>query len=473
MQNRWLHYEAAQVAAKTLEDSGYEAFIIGGAVRDMLLERTPKDFDLATNAKPDEVLKLSGFSQSHYKDTSQAYGVTRVYVDITDQDEKIHSIQLEIATYRQDIEAHLGRKKTKVAFSGLDEDVKRRDFTINALALNPDTSQVIDLVGGITDLEHKVLRFIGTPETRIQEDPLRILRAIRLKNQLGFSYERQTESALIQAVKSGLHHDIANDRIGFELSSMLMHENRIFSLRDLDGFGVMNDLLPEVTRLKGVQQPPDLHAEGDVWQHTMLAMQFLPSILSPRLAWATLLHDAGKAATAQGEEETGDRIRFNEHHAAGADIAKGILKRLGFGKRFREDVAWMIHHHIGIDNLPHMRPGRAKQFMSHPAFADLLELHKADAHAAWSKSADGVIDTSEADFSELEGIWRDFQAQSHHHPPSLKHDLGIDGAWLMQEFDIEPGPRIGEILTKLHEHHLDGEIDSQSTAREFAEQWLK
>ena len=473
MQPRWLHYDAAQMAAKHLEAAGFEVFIIGGAVRDILLGKTPKDFDLVTDAKPDEILKLEGFGKSHYKDTSQAYGVSRVYVDLDDENGQTHSIQLELATYRRDIEAHLGRTQTKVAFASLEEDVKRRDFTINALALNPDTSQVIDLVNGLEDLEHRILRFIGEPDIRIQEDPLRLLRAIRLKNQLGFSYEAQTERAIKQAIKTGALKDIANDRVGFELSSMLMHENRIFNLRDLDNFGVMSELLPEAAKLKGVQQPPDLHAEGDVWQHTMLAMQFLPSILSPRLAWATLLHDAGKAVTVKSEKETGDRIRFSEHHAAGADIAKSILKRLGFGKRFREDVAWMIHHHIGIDNLPHMRPGRAKQFMSHPAFEDLLELHKADAHAAWSKDADGVIDTTEADFSELERLWRDFQAQRHRHPPSLKRDLGIDGAWLMQEFGIESGPRIGEILTELHERHLDGEIDSQPAAREYVKQWLK
>ena len=472
MQSRWLHYEAAQAATKTLESAGFEAYIIGGAVRDILLGKTPKDFDLVTNAKPEEILKLDGFSKSKYKDTSQAYGVTRVYVDLNDNNGSSHKIQLELATYRRDIEAHLGRTQTKVAFASLEEDVKRRDFSVNAIALNPDTGQMIDLVNGMDDIEHKILRFIGDPYVRIQEDPLRLLRAIRLKNQLSFTYEAEAEAALHQAIESGAVRDIAKDRVGIELSSMLMHENRTFSLRDLDKFSILEELIPELTRLKQVKQPPELHAEGDVWRHTMLAMQFLPNILSPRLAWATLLHDIGKADTFKSEAETGDRIRFDDHHSVGAEIAVKILKRLGFGKRFRQDVEWMIRHHIGIDNLPRMRPKRADKFMSHPAFADLLELHKADAHAAWSKDADGTVDDTEADFSELEALWSEFQNKKHQHPPSLKDDLSIDGDWLRREFGIEPGPQMGRILKELREKHLDGEIESQAEARKFIKSLL-
>ena len=472
MQARWLHYEAAQVATKTLESAGFEAYIIGGAARDILLGKTPKDFDLVTNAKPEEILKLDGFSKSKYKDTSQAYGITRVYVDLKDNNGNSHKIQLELATYRRDIEAHLGRAQTKIAFANLEEDVRRRDFSVNAIALNPDTGQAIDLVNGIEDIEHQILRFIGDPIVRIQEDPLRLLRAVRLKNQLGFTYQPETEAAIHQAVEAGAVDDIAKDRVGIELSSMLMHENRNFSLKDLDRFSILEKLIPELTRLKDVEQPPNLHAEGDVWHHTMLAMQFLPSILSPRLAWATLLHDIGKADTFKPEAKTGDRIRFDDHHSVGAEIAGKILKRLGFGKRFRQDVEWMIRHHIGIDNLPHMRPKRADNFMSHPAFADLLELHKADAHAAWSKESDGTIDDTEADFSQLEHLWNEFQSKKHQHPPSLKDDLGIDGDWLKKEFSIESGPQMGKILKELKEKHLDGEIESQAEARKLIKSLL-
>lgn len=468
-----LHYQAAQAAARILHEAGYEAFIIGGAVRDILLGEHPKDFDLATNASPEEILKLPGFEHSQYQDTAQAYGVTRVHVAITDDDGAQHQPHLEIATYRRDIEAHLGRKQTKVAFSTLEDDVKRRDLTINALALDPDVNQVVDLVNGIDDLDNRIVRMVGEPEVRLQEDPLRLLRAIRFKNQLGFEFAASTETAIKQATQQQLPRQINPQRIAFELSSMLMHRNRVFALKDLDRLGVLEQLLPEVAALHGVQQPPELHAEGDVWEHTLLTLQFLPDIVSPQLAWAALLHDIGKPTTSQDSATTGDRIRFSDHHAQGAQIAHTILKRLHFGRRFRNNVAWLVHYHLAIDDLPHMRPGRARQFMSHPAFADLLELHKADAHAAWSRNSNGSIDTSAADFSELEQLWAAFQAESHQRPPSLKQDLGIDGTWLMDRYELPAGPQLGYVLEQLQEAYVDGEIANEEEAKSLIEQLLR
>lgn len=469
----WLHCSAAQNAAAALESAGFEAYIIGGAVRDILLGFVPKDFDLVTNAPPKQVLKIKGFTKSSYKDTAQAYGVTRVNVPIEDKSGKTREIELEIATYRRDIEAHMGRKQTKVAFSSLEDDVKRRDFTVNALALNPDTNQLVDLVNGLSDVEHGIIRFIGDPSVRIQEDPLRILRAIRLKNQLGFGYEEHTYSAITNAITKGRLDDIAKDRIKLELTRMITHKYRRFALNDLDKTGALEVLLPEVTPQKDTPQPKSIHAEGNVWRHSLLTMQYLPDIINPRLAWAALLHDSGKPKTAQSARETGDRIRFHDHHAQGSETADKILKRLRFGKRFRSDVVWLVHYHLAIDELPKMRPGRAKQFMSHPAFADLLELHKADAHAAWSMDEAGNIDDRPADFSEIEKMWRDFQKQKHTHPPSLKRDLGIDGGWLMSRFNIGSGPELGKILKQLEENYLDGKISSEENAKEQAKKIIE
>lgn len=474
MEAYWQHYQAARQAAQLLESAGYEAYIIGGAVRDILLGKTPKDFDLATNATPEQLLQLSGFKKSQYKDTAQAYGVTRVVVEVPrDSQVAAQQIELEIATYRRDIEAHLGRTQTKVAFAHLEDDVWRRDFTINALALNPDTNQVVDLVGGLEDLENGLIRFIGDPATRISEDPLRLLRAIRLRHQLNFAYTDDTERSLTDALSNGQLERIARERIKFELSAMLMNPQRKSTLEELDNFGVLARLLPEVAAQRGVQQPPEIHAEGDVWQHCLLIMQFLPDIISPRLAWAALLHDIGKVETAQTAEQTGDRIRFSGHHARGADIARQVLKRLGFGKRFRQEVAWMIHYHLAIDDLPQMRPRRAENFMHHPAFADLLELHKADAHAAWSRRDGGDIDSGEADLSRLERLWQEFQAASHQHPPSLKRDLDIDGDWLKREFGLSNGPQLGRVLSELQERYLDGEITDASQARSLVRNLLE
>lgn len=469
----WPQFTAAHAAALNLNEAGFEAYIIGGAVRDMLLGYIPKDFDLVTNATPDEVTSIADFKQPRYIDTSQAYGVTRVRIPVPSDAGDIQDVELEIATYRRDIEAHLGRTQTKVEFAYLEDDIQRRDFTVNALALDPATYQLIDIVDGLSDLENTLIRFIGEPETRIQEDPLRILRAIRLKNQLAFQYDDETHHALHQSIRHNTLDDIATDRIKFELTYMLIHKHRSSALTDLDELDTFDALLPEVAAQKGVAQPETIHAEGDVWRHCMLTMQYLPDIISPRLAWAALLHDTGKVTTARSPEDTGDRIRFDQHYLEGAKIARRVLKRLGFGKRFREEVAWMVHHHLAIDDLPRMRPGRAKHMMSHPAFADLLELHKADAHAAWSVSDSGAVDSGPADFPELERIWHDFQQQTHQYPPSLKHDLGIDGTWLMRNFQLSGGPRIGEILGILEEKYLDEEIATTEDAEAAVTHYLR
>lgn len=470
----WPHMEAAQKSARILKSAGYEAYIIGGAVRDLLLGIAPKDFDIATDARPEQISRLEGFSSADYQDTSQAYGVSRVKVEIADRDQKTtREIEMEIATYRRDVDAHLGRKATKVSFSTLEEDIKRRDFTINALALEPDTGQIVDLVGGREDLEDQIIRFIGKPQTRIQEDPLRLLRAIRLRNKLGFDYETKTAKSIHKAAQKGTPQDIAIERLKPEITKILMDSSRSRALEDLDSFSILSQLLPEVAACKEVKQPADLHAEGDVFCHTLLALDYLPDIVSPRLAWATLLHDIGKAETFVPASESGDRIRFDNHYGVGADLADKLLKRLSFGSRFRSEVSWMIHHHLAIDDLPNMRPRRVDNFMHHPAFADLLELHKADAHAAWSRDSEGNIDKRAADFSQLESMWQQFQQRQTEHPPSLKHDLGIDGNWLIKVFRLESGPELARILESLEAAYLNHEIHTASEAKQLAKRLIE
>jgi len=440
-------YQTALSAARALHEAGFEAYIIGGAVRDLLLDRHPKDFDIATNATPDQVQSIPKLKKSTYKDTAQAYGVTRI---------KINDHTLEIATFRKDIEAHKGRKHTKVEFTELEDDLARRDFTINTLALDPLTSQVIDYEGGLDDLQNRTLRFIGDPLARIHEDPLRVLRAIRFRNLLGFNYEQDTYDALSTAVKSGAIETIAIDRLRHELSLMLTHRSRRTSLEDLDKFGILERVLPEVTAGKRVEQPPEFHAEGDVWTHQLLVMESLPANPNHQLAWAALLHDIGKARTQTLPKAKSDRIRFNRHYEVSADMAREILCRLRFSNRDTELITWMIYHHINIDDLPQMRISHQKAMLGHPAFADLLKLHKADAMASWH---DGKP-RSKPRFNEIETIWRQYLA----HPPekrhpSLKKDLGIDGNWLLKKFGKElsltQGPIIGEVLQALEEEYQD------------------
>ncbi len=463
-------YEAARYAAGILSRQGFEAYIIGGAVRDLWLGRHPKDFDLVSNATPKQLMGIAEFNQSTYKDASQAFGVTRVKF--------LHqgiSHELEVATFRKDLEAHQGRKATKVIFAKLEDDVTRRDFTINALALNPITNQIIDYVGGIDDLDNKIVRFIGKPEQRIQEDPLRIMRAIRFKNQLGFSYHPAAVLAIKKAVKQGCIETIAVDRLRDELTNLLIDPSRSSSVHDLSRFGILEQVLPEVTAARGIVQPQQFHAEGDVWQHELLILDYLPPNPSKRLAWAALLHDIGKGPTSTKPLSSKDRIRFNRHYAVGSEMAKTILRRLKFSNHDIKDITWMIYNHIAIDDLPSMRPSRQQSMLGYPAFEDLLELHRADAAASWRP---GKPHGTKPKFREIEHLWHLYQSKSPElKQPSLKRDLGIDGKWLLKEFgkefNISSGPSIGEVLSTLEDWYKDEGIKDPEAYKRKARHLLK
>ncbi len=451
-------YDAAVAAAAVLQKHGFEAYIIGGAVRDLRLGKRPKDFDLVTNATPEQIAKMGEFARSLYKDTAQAFGVTRVRYAYRGVES-----ELEIATFRKDIDSHLGRRATKVEYSTLQDDVMRRDFTVNALALNPATGQVIDYVDGVADLEARTIRFIGDPERRIAEDPLRIVRAIRLKNQLGFMYDEQTANAITEAVQHGEVEKIATDRLRDELTKMFVHPTRRRALMDLDTFGILDRVLPEVTDGKQTKQPRHYHAEGSVWKHQLLIFDYLPDHPSRRLVWAALLHDIGKVATAHSPDGTQSGLQFNEHYTVGADMARTILNRLNFSKRDIADITWMVHYHMAIDDLPNMRPGRRRHMLGHPAFEDLLELHRADAAASWRPDHPHGV---KPEFKEIERLWHEYQSSPPElRQPSLKRDLGIDGNWLIKQFGGEhklTGAAIGSVLAELDEYYQDtGESDRE------------
>lgn len=471
IQKSWSQLKGASKLSKIIRDAGYDAYIIGGAVRDILLGHLPKDFDIVTNAEPGQVEKLPGLTKSKFKDTAQAFGVTRVVIPVNENG-VMHDVNIEVATYRKDVESHLGRQLTKVEFSTLEDDILRRDLTINALAYDPNTNQLVDLVNGIHDLETKTIRFIGDPLSRIQEDPLRILRAIRLKNQLGFHFERQTEADIHRAVKQGFVKQIAPDRMQTELTKMLVHASRISAIADLDSFGIIHEVLPELLKMKGTSQPNEFHMEGDVWEHTLLALQYLPSKVSARLVWAVLLHDIGKPETIETPDETGDRIRFNKHYLVGAKIAEQILKRLNFSNKFISNVYWMINNHIGIDTLPAMKPSKQKMFLSHEAYLDLFELHKADAYSAWNKHPDGTIEVTEPEFHQLEELWKNYEQKTHRAFLDLKRDLGIDGEWIMKKYDLKPGEKLGLILSKINDAYIDGDVINEKECKKLVETLL-
>lgn len=447
--------QSAAALVSLLEANGFEAYIVGGAVRDMLLGRPVKDVDIVTNARPEQILALEDLQQASFKDTAQAYAVTRVH---------FHGKMFEVATFRRDINAHQGRKATEVAYATLSEDLQRRDFTINAIALRAGTNEIVDEVGGLADLEAKYICFIGDPARRIQEDTLRIIRAVRFKAVLGFQYEAATYEALQRAVAEGKGEAIARDRLRMELTSMLVSPARRAAIIELDKLGILERILPEITAGKGVEQPRRYHAEGDVWQHQLETMNMLPPHPSAQLAWAALLHDIGKAKTRQGE---GEAATFHEHYSVGAEMARALLKRLHFSKKDVEAIVWMIDHHMNIDDLPNMRRSKQLEMLGHPAFADLLALHKADAAASWP----GRKRTQPVFFPQLEALWHDYQTIPYEQrQPSLKHDVGIDGRWLQQEWGPIAGQRLGRILADLKEwYHDTGITDIEAYRRKVDE----
>lgn len=459
-------YDSAHQAAQILNEHGFEAYIIGGAVRDLWLDRHPKDFDLVTDATPEQIIQLNEFDRSLYKDPAQAFGITRVHFTHNGK-----SGEIEIATFRQDIEAHLGRRATKVKFATLEDDVLRRDLTINALALNPATNQLVDYVGGIDDLDSKIVRFIGDPKARIQEDPLRIMRAVRFKNHLEFQYDQGSFEAIKRAAEQGKVADIATDRLRSELTALLIHPTRRQAMQDLDRLGILEKVLPEVTAGKGTNQPHDYHAEGDVWRHELLILDQLPDHPSKRLAWAALLHDIGKPATIT---HAPDRIRFDRHYTIGAEMARAILKRLNFSKKDTNDITWMIHYHMAIDDLPDMRPSNQQRMLGHPAFEDLLELHRADAAASWRPDQPHGVKPK---FAQLEKLWHDYQSKPpEHQQPSLKRDLGIDGHWVIKNFGQEynlSGQTIGKVLEELDDYYRDHADKNEQTYLSKAQNTLK
>lgn len=458
-------YEIAREAASIINNAGFEAYVVGGAVRDLLLGKLPKDYDLATNARPEQIINLKGFESAKFKDTAQAYGVTRII---------LHGYQLEIATFRKDIEAHLGRKQTKIEYSSLQEDLMRRDLTINAIALDPLTGQLVEFENGLSDIRNKLIRFIGNAQQRINEDPLRVLRAIRFKNRLEFQYDKGTERAIKKAVKQGVVGSIATDRLRQELTSMLLHQTRSYSIMDLDRFGILEQILPEVSSGKGVEQPQQFHAEGDVWTHQLLILELLPKHPSTSLVWAALLHDIGKKPTQTLPITKTDRIRFNEHYKVGAEMARTILKRLNFSKPLIENATWVIYHHMNIDDLPMMRPSLQKSIMGHPSFVDLLEMHRADAAASMRPGRRNPIPS----FHNIERLWHEYLMQPpHKRQPSLKTDLGIDGKWLLEKYGksykLQPGKRLGDLLSRLQQEYMDTGIKDVAYYERLAEIFLK
>lgn len=447
------HYEAALTIARRLRELGHVAYFAGGCVRDLLLGIDPHDFDVATSATPSEVQAAFPRTES----VGAHFGVVLVIEPVWGE-----RTATEVATFRNDGAYSDGRRPDAVRFS-LDprEDVLRRDFTINGLLLDVidyeegDRLQdcVRDFVGGQVDLERKLVRAIGDAAMRFAEDKLRMLRAIRFAARLDFAIESRTMAAIQE--QAGSIAQVSAERVRDELTKILTEGGARRGFELLDESGLLREILPEVTRMKGVEQPPQYHPEGDVWTHTLMLLDHLPKAASPTLAWGMLLHDIGKPATFTPPDPArpGDRIRFNGHVEIGVAVARTILLRLRFSNDDMEQILALIKHHMQFGDVTKMKQSTLKRFLRLPKFDEHLALHRADSLS--SHGALGMYDFAKQHFDEMG-------------EEQIKPRLLLDGGALIAA-GYKPGPHFREMLVAAEDAQLEGVVSTPEAALRFVE----
>jgi poly(A) polymerase len=428
--------KAARELVERLRQNGHVAYFAGGCVRDLVRGETPKDFDVATDARPEEVQKI--FSRTYA--VGAHFGVIVVLED---------GFQFEIATFRSDGVYLDGRRPTEVHFSSAEEDAKRRDFTINGMFFDTKKNEVIDFVGGRTDLEGKLIRAIGTPADRFAEDRLRMLRAVRFATVLGFAIEPATWKALRE--NAGQINEISAERIQEELVRIFLSPNRVRGWDLLDESGLLRAILPELDAMKGCAQPEQFHPEGDVFRHTRIMLKLLPKEVSVSLVLSVLFHDVAKPRTSI-VDETG-RIRFNGHDRIGAEMTERIMERLRFSRVEIDATVEMVRQHMVFKDVPRMRVAKLKRFMARPTFGEELELHRVDC-----ASSHQILDNYDFLLRKQE----EFANEPIIPPPLVRGDDLI-------AMGLKPGPKFGEILEAVETEQLEGGLNT----REEALEWVK
>ncbi len=427
----------ARRLVQRLRDAGHVAYYAGGCVRDRLLGQVPHDYDIATDARPEQVQEL--FRRTYA--VGAAFGVIVVVEDGHD---------FQIATFRSDAAYIDGRHPSGVVFTTPREDAERRDFTVNGMFFDPLAGEVIDHVGGQRDLAAKVLRAIGDPDARFREDRLRMLRAVRFATVLGFEIDPTTWAAV--CANAAHIHDVSAERIREELVKTLVHPNRLRGFDLLDQCGLLHEILPEMDALKGCTQPEQFHPEGDVFVHTRIMLDLLPPReVSVPLVFSVLLHDIDKPTT-RTIDETG-RIRFNAHDRLGARTTERIMERLRFSRSEIDATVEAVAQHMVFKDVQQMRVAKLKRFMARPHFDDEMELHRVDC-----TSSHGLLDNY--DFLRAK---RDEFANE----PLIPEPL-ITGDDLIA-LGFAPGPRFKEILEAVQSRQLEGML----TDRESALAWVK
>lgn len=424
---------AARRICTTLSTEGYRALLAGGCVRDLILGVPPKDYDIATNARPEEVAGL--FSKT--VPVGAAFGV-QIVVEPEGS--------FEVTTFRKDGPYLDGRHPSTVAYADEHEDALRRDFTVNALFLDLKTDDIIDYVGGRNDIARGIIRTVGDPRARFGEDYLRLMRAVRFAARLGYQLDKDTFDAMRDMAP--LIQKTSAERIRDELVKMLTEGGARRAFELLDESGLLPHVLPELAPMKGCEQPPAFHPEGDVWTHTLLALQHLGQS-SPTLAFGVLLHDVGKPLTQTFE----DRIRFNNHDKVGAEVADAICRRLHMSNEERERIVWLVDQHMRLSVAADMRESRLKRFVREDGFEELVALGRIDCLASHGDL--GFIEW-------IEAYLRDHKPEEIKPPPLLR---GRD----LIEMGYSPGPLFSTILQQVEDLQLEGQILDTDAARDYVQ----
>ena len=427
----------ARAVVQRLQNAGFLAFYAGGCVRDTLLGLAPKDYDVATSARPGEVQALFPRNVA----VGAHFGVICVLEG---------AYSFDVATFRSDDAYVDGRHPTGVTFSTPELDAQRRDFTINGMFFDPIRGEVIDYVHGREDLASGILRAIGEPAQRFREDRLRLLRAVRFAATFGF----EIEAATWQAVRENAAqiHVVSAERIREELVRIFTAPTRVRGFDLLDASGLMKEILPEIEALKGCEQPPQFHPEGDVHVHTRRMLELLPPQTSLPLVFSVLFHDIGKPPTYAFDPVAG-RIRFSGHDKVGAEMTVAIMERLRFSREEIDATAEAVANHMVFKDVQSMRVSRLKRFMAGPYFADELELHRVDC-----ASSHGLLDNYEFLLQKR----KEFANEPLIPPPLLSGRDVLALGW-------KPGPKIGEILEAVQNRQLEGTL----TSREEALAWIQ
>jgi len=421
--------------AKRLVKAGFEAYWVGGCVRDVRLGLAPTDYDIATDAKPDEIERL--FQRTI--PVGKQFGVLMVLED---------GHEYQVATFRAEGGYTDGRRPGSVRFTDAREDALRRDFTINALFYDPLADELHDWVGGEADLESRRIRTIGDPAERFGEDRLRLLRTVRLAAQLGFEIEPGTFAAVQQ--NAAAIGEVSAERIRDELLKLFRPPHAACGLDLLHESRLLPEVLPELAAIVGCEQPAKYHPEGDVFQHIRLMLGHLPADAGTTLIWSVLMHDIGKPATFTREAE--GRIRFLGHEKVGAVMTLEIMNRLRFPKAESATVRTCVRHHMQLKAAQQMRPATLRKLFLRPTFPVELALHRLD-----SLASTGKLDN----FEFLEARFAEFQDQ-----PELQKPL-IDGGDLIA-LGQAPGSELGKLLNDIRNRQLAGELTTREQALDWA-----